>query len=203
MNAEVDHSLQDSLNAAPSAKQRVEVLFEYMRRKGDSRYDEAVTQLEHGLQAADLAKNSDATPAEITSALLHDIGHFMMDENDNQSGFQQEDWCHETVGAELLCQFFGDEVTEPVRLHVPVKRYLCSVDTTYISGLSSASKRSFELQGGKMSAEEIATFESHPLYESAVKIRRWDDGAKVSGRTLPDLYQYTSIVESCIRHESA
>ena len=57
MNAEVDHSLQDSLNSVPSAQQRVEVLFEYMRRKGNSRYDEAVTQLEHGLQAAELAKN--------------------------------------------------------------------------------------------------------------------------------------------------
>lgn len=198
MNVPVDTTLSVSLTQATAPAERVSVLFEYMREKGSSFYDESVTQLAHGLQAANLARESGATREQVVSALLHDIGHFLMDEHDEQSDFLADDWCHEAVGAEYLEPFFDKVITEPIRLHVPAKRYLCTVDAGYHAGLSRASKRSFELQGGVMSDAEKTAFEANPFYETAVLVRRWDDGAKVKDLDVPGLDAYRADVEACL-----
>lgn len=198
MNENVDSSLAEALSLATTPAEKVNALFEFMERRGQSFYDESVTQLEHALQAALLARNSQATPQQVTAALLHDIGHFVMDEHDEHSDFLAEDWCHEDVGAQILQEFFNEAVTEPVRLHVPAKRYLCTVDAGYFDGLSRASQRSFELQGGRMSATEVAEFQSNPHHKSAVLLRRWDDGAKVTDLNAPRLQAYQHDVLACL-----
>ena len=78
--------------------------------------------------------------------------------------------------AALARRHFGPEVTEPIRLHVAAKRYLCAVDPAYLAGLSPSSRLSLSLQGGPMDAEERANFESNPFYRDAVRLRHWDDG---------------------------
>ena len=65
--------------------------------------------------------------------------------------FWREDQNHEEVGADYLEPFFVEAVTTPIRLHVPAKRYLCTTDASYYDGLSEASKRSFQVQGGTLS----------------------------------------------------
>ena len=179
--------------------QQVEELFSYMLCRGQTFYDEAVTQLEHALQCAELAIKYNASNSQITSALLHDIGHFIMDEHNAEVSFLDTDLNHEEIGAKYLEPFFPEAVTTPIRLHVPAKRYLCTVDTSYYDGLSDASKRSLKLQGGVMSEEECGVFEEIPHYQDALTLRRWDDQAKVKGLETDGLETYHEIVQLCLK----
>ena len=80
MKNSVHQTLADDMTRATS-RQQTTILFDYMVRRGQSFYDESVTQLEHALQCANQARISDAAPTQITSALLHDLGHFLLDEH--------------------------------------------------------------------------------------------------------------------------
>jgi predicted HD phosphohydrolase len=198
MKHQVDATLTAALKEAGSAAERAELLMRYMKRRGQTRYDESVTQLEHALQCAFLARQAGAADTTIIAALLHDIGHLITDEEDANGDFLMEDWHHETIGAECLAPFVVEPVIEAMRLHVLAKRYLCSTDRGYVNGLSRASRRSFNLQGGQMSLEELADFERHPYHELAVSVRRWDDGSKVAGWEVPLLETYRRPMEACM-----
>ena len=198
MNEIVDPSLAGELEQA-GPDRKVDLLFAYMEHHGQSFYDEAVTQLEHALQCANQARLSGADDVRVTGALLHDLGHFLVDEDDEKADFLTEDLCHEEVGAEYLEPFFIDAVTEPVGLHVPAKRYICTVERDYYETLSRASKRSFELQGGFMSDAEKAAFEANAYWEIAVQLRKWDDLAKVKGLETPGLESCREAVRGCLK----
>lgn len=193
----IDQSLAQEMKNG-TAEQKVEVLFNYMEAQGQSFYDEVVTQLEHALQCAALAQQNDAGPTLITSALLHDLGHFILDEHNADKAFLATDLNHEEIGAEYLAPFFPDAVTTPIRLHVPAKRYLCATDASYHDGLSEASKRSLKVQGGVMSDEEREAFEQIPHFRDALTLRRWDDLAKVKGLAIAGLETYRDIVQQCL-----
>ncbi len=193
MNNYVDPSLAQEMRGV-TAQQKVDVLFSYMEERGQSFYDEVVTQLEHALQCAALAKQNDAGHTLITSALLHDMGHLILDEHNADIAFLDIDLNHEEIGAQYLEPFFPEVVTTPIRLHVPAKRYLCTTDDAYYDGLSDASKRSLKVQGGIMSDEEREAFEQIPHYQDALTLRRWDDLAKVKGLETPRLETYRDVV---------
>ena len=194
----IDQSLAQEMKTATAA-QKVDALFNYMEAQGQSFYDEVVTQLEHALQCAALAQQNDAGPTLITGALLHDLGHFILDEHNADKAFLATDLNHEEIGAEYLAPFFPEAVTTPIRLHVPAKRYLCATDASYHDGLSEASKRSLVVQGGVMSDEERATFEQIPHFRDALTLRRWDDLAKVKGLETAGLETYRDIVQQCLK----
>lgn len=157
------------------------------RERGHSQYgEEAVSQLDHALQTAALAVDDGADSALISAALLHDIGHLLHDLPDDAPDHGIDDR-HEISGGNWLDSRFGDNVTEPVRLHVPAKRYLCAVDAKYHEELSPPSVLSLKLQGGPMSAEEVAEFEKNPHLDRAVRLRRWDDEAKIPDHPTPSL----------------
>jgi predicted HD phosphohydrolase len=198
MKCRVDDSLAESLALAATSSDRVTVLFDYMQRRGQTHYDESVTQLEHALQCACLARNAQASNEEIIAALLHDIGHFLTDEDDAHGDFFAEDWCHETLGADCLSRFIAKPVIAAIRMHVLAKRFLCSTEPSYLAGLSRASERSFRLQGGEMSDLELAEFRAHPYYEIALRVRRWDDGGKVADWNVPLLETYRPELEACM-----
>ena len=181
-----------------TADQKIDTLFSYMEDRGQSFYDEVVTQLEHALQCAALAQQNNAAPTLITGALLHDIGHIILDEHSAREAFLNTDLSHEEVGAQYLGPFFPEAVTTPIRLHVPAKRYLCTTDPSYWDGLSEASKRSLKLQGGNMSDEEREAFEQIPYFEDGLTLRRWDDLAKVKGLKIVGLETYRDIVQQCL-----
>lgn len=163
--------------------------------RGGSLYgDEAVTQQEHALQAALLAEQADADDELIAAALLHDIGHLLHDLPADAPD-QGVDDCHEELGQRWLADYFGPAVTEPVRLHVAAKRYLCSVEKDYFSALSPTSVQSLELQGGPFSEDERREFETSPFFREAVELRRWDDEAKVVGLETPDVQHYLQFVK--------
>ena len=193
----IDQSLAQAMKNG-TAEQKVDALFNYMEAQGQSFYDEVVTQLEHALQCAALAQQNDAGPTLITSALLHDLGHFILDEHNADKAFLAKDLNHEEIGARYLAPFFPEAVTTPIRLHVPAKRYLCATDASYHDGLSEASKRSLKVQGGVMSDEEREAFEQIPHFQDALTLRRWDDLAKVSGLETDTLETYRDTVRQCL-----
>ena len=160
--------------------------------RGDSQYGgEAVTQREHALQAAALAEAEGASAELISAALLHDVGH-LLHELPEDAPDQGVDDRHENSGWRRLAAIFPDAVTEPVRLHVAAKRYLCTVEPAYQQTLSKPSLVSFRLQGGAMSAEEVADFEANPHYQAAVRLRRWDDAAKVPQLPTPGIEHFAT-----------
>lgn len=160
----------------------VDDMIEFFRLDiAQKRYDESVTQLEHGLQCAALAERDGASDEVIAAALLHDVGHLILRDGKPLSEALTEDFRHEEAGADAVEEVFGPAVANPVRLHVAAKRYLCAVDDTYHDILSPASVRSLVVQGGPMSPDEVAEFEALDGYEAAVAIRRWDDAGKVEG----------------------
>ncbi|MFT4657465.1 MAG: phosphonate degradation associated HDIG domain protein [Candidatus Aldehydirespiratoraceae bacterium] len=179
-----------------SAADVASAITDLYERKGASNYDEAVTQLAHALQCGNLAMESGATSATIVAAFLHDIGHLLVDEHDGNGDFLARDLHHEEVGARFLANWFGPEITEPIRLHVPAKRFLCATDSGYHDGLSAASVRSLEVQGGPMNDDELAAFRASEGFETAVDLRRWDDGAKLSDASTPSLDTFATLIES-------
>ena len=181
------------MKVEPDIVERIVALF---RESGDGAYfGEAVTETEHALQCAYWAERADSPPEVIAAALLHDVGHLLHDLGEDAAERGIDDR-HEDGGAKWLADYFGPAVTDPVRLHVAAKRYLCAVDPSYQNGLSRASQLSLQLQGGPMSAAEVATFEREPHYRSAVAVRRWDDAAKVPGLAVPGLEHYRSLLAS-------
>jgi phosphonate degradation associated HDIG domain protein len=162
---------------------------------------ESVSQLEHALQCADLAEKADETPETVVAALLHDLGHMLSPHRPNAvtdevpaDTMPTKDDLHQFVALPFLRSLFPDAVLEPIKLHVDAKRYLCAVDAGYWADLSPASKHSLELQGGTFDEQQVAAFEALPYYAEAVRLRRYDDLAKVPGHKTPDLAHFEKMM---------
>ena len=174
----------------------IETLIALYADKGVAQYGrEAVSQTEHALQCAALAEAEEADNALIAAALLHDIGHLLAKHGDDADTNDM----HESIGWGFLKDNFGPEVSEPVRLHVEAKRYLCAVDSDYFGILSPASVRSLELQGGRHSPAEALAFERTKFHDDAVNLRRWDDRAKVPNLKTRALADYTDLLRGLCR----
>jgi phosphonate degradation associated HDIG domain protein len=174
----------------------VDQILDLFRKRGDSEYGgEAVTQEQHALQAALIAERAGATPALIAAALLHDVGHLLHNLPDDAPDHDIDDH-HELLAGRWLQRFFPPEVVEPVRLHVPAKRYLCSVDPTYHAGLSEPSKVSLRLQGGPMTPDEAREFEASPHFAAAISLRKFDEAAKDPDMVTPPVSHYSLLLAS-------
>jgi gamma-butyrobetaine dioxygenase len=149
---------------------------------------EPVTIGTHMLQAGALAEAAGADRSLVAAALLHDVGH-LRNETDSRHG---------EAGARWLSQWFGEAVTEPVRLHVAAKRYLCAVEPGYFGRLSDESVRTLTRQGGPMTPAETAAFEATPHAGDAVALRRWDDQAKDPAVTPPPFSHFEALLGALV-----
>jgi phosphonate degradation associated HDIG domain protein len=158
---------------------------------------EAVSQLDHALQCAHLAEQAHESPETVVAALLHDLGHMLSAERTpvaDQDGLPAKDDLHQFVALPFLRSRFPDAVLEPIKLHVDAKRYLCAVDAGYWESLSVASKHSLELQGGRYDEVQVRAFEDLTFYAEAVRLRRYDDLAKIPGQVTPPLSHYADLM---------
>jgi len=170
----------------------------YAQRGSQAYYGEAVNMTEHGLQAAHFAQAEGAPEHLVIAALLHDIGHLTENVPADIAEWKR-DAGHERSGSRWLARHFGPEVSEPVRLHVPAKRYLCATDPEYFAKLSAASIITLKLQGGPMSAAEVAAFETEPHWREGVRLRRWDDMGKVPALAVPGMEHYRPAIDRLAR----
>ena len=171
-----------------------EILAVFAKRGSGAYFGERVSMTEHALQAAHFAYAAGAPPSLVIAALLHDVGHLVEDVPDDLADWVSDAY-HEEIGGRWLARRFPAAVYEPVRLHVPAKRYLCAIDPQYFSKLSPASVVTLKLQGAPMSAAEIARFEAEPHHRDAVRIRQWDDQGKVAGLATADVASYRGLIE--------
>jgi gamma-butyrobetaine dioxygenase len=174
--------------AAPDADPVDRLLAPLRSRGGNAYLGEDVTQAAHALQAADLASQAGASDELVVAALLHDLGWL--------TGGSDDD--HPSRGADLLARWLPPAVSEPVRLHVEAKRWLCADDPAYHAHLSDESKRTLVLQGGPMSSAEVAAWQDRPWTAEAVILRLWDDDAKVPGREVPGFDHWTPMVRRMV-----
>ena len=181
----------------------VEDLVRLYAEKASARYgSELVSQLEHALQSAQLAASEGAGAELCAAAFLHDIGHLVA-QRPHELGRGIDD-LHQYLALPFLRGTFGVAVLQPIKLHVEAKRYLCHAERGYWERLSPASKHSLELQGGAFTEEEAIAFLQQPFARDAVRLRRWDDTAKVPGLRVLDLSFITELLQDAADcHETA
>lgn len=176
----------------------IDFILDLFARRGAEEYmGEPVSMARHMEQSAACAVADGASDDLIVAALLHDIGHFVGDFPIDalENGI---DNYHEAAGAQFLAPYFPASVTEPIRLHVAAKKYLCAVDRDYLKRLSAASIQSLQVQGGPMNEIEITEFEARPFHQSAVKTRLYDDDGKVAGLDIKPVSSYRARLESLL-----
>ena len=157
-------------------------------------YDEVVTERQHALQCAALAVNAGAGPELVAAALLHDVGHLLLDDNRPLTESLTVDFEHDKAGARYLARWFPPAVTAPVALHVEAKRYLCATEPDYFESLSPSSVRSLAVQGGPMDPSEVAGFIARPGSGDAVAVRRWDDLGKIDDLDVAEFDVYIDVL---------
>ncbi|QDU27912.1 hypothetical protein ETAA8_30030 [Anatilimnocola aggregata] len=150
------------------------------------------------MQAAFFAEREGASSPLIVAALLHDVGHLLHDLPADAPDRGIDDR-HEELGAHWLQARFAANVCDPVQLHVVAKRYLCAVEPTYLGQLSAPSIQSLGLQGGPMSPDEARQFEQHPHFCDAVRLRKWDDAAKVEGLVTPYIEHFAPHLDAAAK----
>lgn len=165
--------------------------------QGDSEYyGENVSQYEHAAQAAILAKRQGYDEEVQIAAFLHDIGHLFpaQTEEELMEVYGRKD--HESVAADWLRERgFSEKVAVLVENHVNAKRYLTYADEDYYDALSEASKQTLMFQGGRMSESEAAVFQQNPHFETIIRMRRWDEAAKIEAMKLPTLDHFMNIID--------
>ena len=176
----------------------IEFIFDLFAKRGAEEYmGESVTMSQHMEQTAACAVADNAPDSLVISALLHDIGHFV-GEHPIDALENGNDNYHDEIGARFLKPHFPPSVTEPVRLHVAAKRYLCATDKDYHGRLSAASVNSLKVQGGPMDKAEVEQFEVNAHHQDAVRLRLYDDDGKVAGLSIKPVTDYRTELESLL-----
>ena len=155
---------------------------------------EKVTMSEHMIQTAMLAEKAKCNDDLICSCLLHDYGHFILENPDDLIKLNV-DGHHENIGHEYLKSFFKKNIVEPIKYHVLAKRYLAK-DKKYYDHLSEASKTSLNLQGGVLSNDECSKFENQKYFKPSILLRKFDEAAKKTNIKMKTIDNYKSLLKS-------
>lgn len=175
---------------------------------GHSYGGEAVSQLEHALQAATLAQGRGHDEEFVVACLLHDLGHLTddaqavldADPSADAGGAlrerqRSEAMEHGAEGAAFLDGVASERMRYLIAGHAAAKRYLCTTDPAYYDRLSPVSKRTMADQGGLMTPDEVAAFAANPWSADLVALRRFDDKAKAPGMPTLELSAFRPLLE--------
>ena len=164
-------------------------LIEAMTRSAQRQYGkERVTELAHALQCAELAAGAGGDEQMILACLVHDVGRYAVAQEEISDTLVESGprpgkvRGHHEAGADLVAPYVPERVAFLVRAHADAKRYLCAADPGYYDTLSNGSKHTLALQGGIMTADETVSVATHPWWPDALRLRRWDDEAKIVGK---------------------
>ncbi|MBS1626140.1 MAG: HDIG domain-containing protein [Bacteroidetes bacterium] len=175
----------------PSIQQKVDDIFALYEQHGaEEYYGEAVTQLEHMCQSAELARTGGYDDEVVLAAFFHDIGYLIHSRNKETMGSYGRTNHEKEAGAFLRSMGFSERVAQLAEQHVNAKRYLTYADPAYYDRLSEASKKTLEYQGGPMKDAEAKAFREDPLFDLNITMRKWDEEAKLTDQPLPDLNIY-------------
>ena len=155
---------------------------------------EKVTMSQHMIQTAMLAEKAKCDDDLVCSCLLHDYGHFILEDPDELVKLNV-DGQHENIGYEYLKSFFKKEIVEPIKYHVLAKRYLAK-DKKYFNLLSKASQTSLKLQGGHLNQEESSKFESKGYFKPSILLRKFDEAAKRTDLKMKSIHDYQKLLTS-------
>ena len=154
---------------------------------------EKITISEHMIQSAMLAEKAKSNDNIICSCLLHDYGHFIIEDPDKLVK-NEKDGEHESIGYEYLKKFFKKEIVEPIKYHVLAKRYLAR-DKKYFNFLSIASKKSLKLQGGVLNDSESKKFKKKKYFKNSILVRKFDEAAKKTNIKIKSIDSYKSLLK--------
>lgn len=166
--------------------------------KGNTEYfGENMTKTKHMLQCATLALKNGETEDVVLACLLHDIGHFL--EEDDTNGFGVKE--HGKIASKYLKNIgINKNICKLVEKHTDVKRYLVTKNiNNYYDNLSEASKKTFELQGGKMSEEELKIMDGDIKLADMIKVRLYDDKSKIRNREPYDMEKFIPLLQKHIK----
>ena len=155
---------------------------------------EKLTISEHMIQSAMLAEKAKCNDNIICSCLLHDYGHFIIEDPDDLVK-NNKDGEHENIGFEYLKKFFNKEIVEPIKYHVLAKRYLAR-DNKYLNFLSEASKISLKLQGGILNDNQSKEFKKKQYFKNSILVRKFDEAAKKTNMKMKTIDSYTFLLKS-------
>jgi phosphonate degradation associated HDIG domain protein len=178
------------------ASRVAEEIIQLYSQHGHAEYaGEKVSQLEHMVQAAELARKQGYDDEVVLAAFLHDIGHIAekLSEHNSMGIYGVKD--HEALGAEFLTERgFSKKLTRLVSSHVVAKRYLTLRESGYYDKLSEASKKTLEFQGGPLTDAEADLMEQDILFSEIIQMRRWDEEAKLEHHPIPSLDTYRDLI---------
>jgi phosphonate degradation associated HDIG domain protein len=192
----VHHHLMNSTHA-----DAIDFILAFYAKYSDQAYiGENISQLEHALQSAHLARQASASEELIAAALLHDIGHLNFGNEDFKNSMDGYGTVgHERIGARLVRELgFPQAVADLIIGHVEAKRFLVFKHPSYLQNLSHASLETLKRQGGPMTGEEAASFEANPLHKDMLRLRAWDDQAKVENWEVPALTTYVGLLQNLL-----
>ena len=155
---------------------------------------EKVTMSQHMIQTAMLAEKAKCDDDLVCSCLLHDYGHFILEDPDELVKLSV-DGQHENIGYEYLKSFFEKEIVEPIKYHVLAKRYLAR-EKNYFDLLSEASKTSLKIQGGALNQDESIKFEAQEYFKSSILLRKFDEAAKKTDIKMKSIHYYQKLLPS-------
>jgi gamma-butyrobetaine dioxygenase len=167
---------------------------------------EPVTELAHSLQCAELARDAGADDELQLACLLHDVGRFavdprlIFDKKNRAVGAGPDAKGHHDVGADLIAPYVPERVAWLVRMHADAKRYLCAIEPAYWDTLTPGSRYTLTLQGGVMTPETVSSLTRHPWLADAVRLRRWDDLAKVPDQPTRRLEAWAPLLQRYFAH---
>tara|TARA_Y100001970_G_C14249745_1_gene870925 strand:- start:3759 stop:4337 length:579 start_codon:yes stop_codon:yes gene_type:complete len=182
----------DSIDTIYTIDEKIDIIIDLYKSSGDENYyGEVCSKTSHMIQCALVAQSMNLENYIVLACLLHDIGHFLEEDNTNGYGVAE----HGLLGSNFLRELGMDErVCYLVEKHIEAKRYLISTQISYYNNLSDASKETLKCQGGRMKQEEITDFEQDEYYEEILLVRKCDDMGKENDKTLHKIEDFKLLI---------
>jgi predicted HD phosphohydrolase len=155
--------------------------------------EEAVDELDHALQSAARATEDGADDELVLAAALHDLAHSPLFDASASAR-------HDATARDWLTPRFGTRVGWLAGAHVAAKRYLVAADPAYGATLTATSVASLHAQGG---ADVDSALLDHPWWPDALRLRSYDDAAKVPGARGETIGRVLEIAERVMRQRES